>query len=394
MSANSVTRYIVRCDARQHQVAIDPARYWRPVRCPLCNAPLDRFRVRRLAAWLSGRAPRSGVRFSSVARIIPIEGFAILWGLGIAVIALLLHTVADDWWLATVLLFLGRWPWIVPAMPLFVLAALLKQKRAAMITLAVTVLCLFGVMGFVTGVGRFVGRSDPASRMRVISYNVNGDGPQPMQLVSLIVDWNPDVLAVQECGDATREQLRAMPDYHSDVGRTCLISRYPIVAIDSLQRENFAAAGGAAWAKRYRLSGPSGEFTFTNLHLDTPRKAFEALMSGRSGAADTIEYKTDVRDLESKLARLLVDRGRGPRLVAGDFNMPTESAIFRRHWSSFTDGFERAGFGFGHSRLAGWIRLRIDHVLADDAWVVKSARVLPDYGSDHLPVMVEVERRR
>ena len=89
-----------------------------------------------------------------------------------------------------------------------------------------------------------------------------------------------------------------------------------------------------------------------------------------------------------------MDQGQGPRLVAGDFNMPTESAIFQRYWGSLTDGFEHAGFGFGYSRLAGWIRLRIDHILADDSWVVKSAQVLPDYGSDHLPVMVDVELRR
>jgi vancomycin resistance protein VanJ len=394
MPVTAPTRYIIRCDARQHQVALDPARYWRPTGCPICKAPLDRLRLRRAGEWLSGRAPRSGLRFGGRARLIPIEGVAILWGVVIALIALLLHTVADDWWPATMLLFLGRWPWIVPAILLLLLAALLKQKRAALIALAATVVCLFGVMEFVVGIGRFAGRSDPDSRVRVITYNIGGDGPAPMQLVTLIFDWNPDVLAVQECGEQAREQLRAIPGYHSDVGRTCLVSKFPIVSSDSMKRDNFVAAGGAAFVKRYRLKGPTGEFDFTNVHLDTPRKAFEAMMRGSGGATDTIEYKTEVRELESKLARLLVDRGRGPRLVAGDFNMPTESAIFRRHWGTLTDGFAHAGFGFGYSRLAGWIRLRIDHVLADDGWVVKSARLLPDYGSDHLPVMVDVERRQ
>jgi endonuclease/exonuclease/phosphatase (EEP) superfamily protein YafD len=88
-----------------------------------------------------------------------------------------------------------------------------------------------------------------------------------------------------------------------------------------------------------------------------------------------------------------VDVGPGPSLVAGDFDMPSESAIYRRHWGSMHNGFSRAGVGFGYSRRAGWIHLRIDHVLADDDWVVQSAQLLPDYGSDHLPMMVDVALR-
>ena len=55
-----------------------------------------------------------------------------------------------------------------------------------------------------------------------------------------------------------------------------------------------------------------------------------------------------------------------------------------------SNGFSRTGRGFGYSRRAGWIQLRIDHVLADDAWTIQSARLLADYGSDHLPMLVDV----
>ncbi len=307
-------------------------------------------------------------------------------------VATLLHTVADDWWPATILLFLGRWPWLLTGVPAVSLAVLMLHKRAMLIALAGVAVCVVGIMQFSLGSGRLLDQSAPsAASMRVITFNSNGDAPAPMQLVVLVKDWDPDVLAVQECGLMTGEQLAAIPGYSSDIGRTCVLSKFPILRIDSLRRDNFMAAGGAAWVKRYRLKAPSGEFDFTNVHLDTPRKAFEALMSGRSGATDTIEYKTEVRELESKLARRWVELGAGPSLVAGDFNMPSESAIFRRHWGSLTNGFDHAGFGFGYTRLAGWIQLRIDHVLADEHWTVKNARVLPDYGSDHLPMMVGVE---
>jgi hypothetical protein len=57
---------------------------------------------------------------------------------------------------------------------------------------------------------------------------------------------------------------------------------------------------GAAWVKRYRLQGPDGAFDFTNLHLDTPRKGFEAMLDGRDDATTTIAEKTEIRDLESQ----------------------------------------------------------------------------------------------
>ncbi|HYW50816.1 MAG TPA: endonuclease/exonuclease/phosphatase family protein [Gemmatimonadaceae bacterium] len=394
MPPDSTSRFQIRCDTGLHRVAIDPARYWHPIKCPSCRTRIDRRRFRRARQWLVGKAPRSAVRFGDRLRIVPLEGLALFHVALLSVVTLLLHTVADSWWPATLLLFLGRWPWLVIGLPLLLLAVVLRHRRTMVLMFASVVLGLFGIMELSLGLGRFA-NSDSATSdpVRVISFNTAGNAPAPMRLVALVTEWQPDVLAIQECGALLHDALRGLPGYSSDVGATCLLTRFPIVRIDSLGRDNFMAAGGAAWVKRYRLRAPDGEFDVTNLHLDTPRKAFESLIRADDGATQVITDKTDVRELESRLARRWVDLGAGPRLVAGDFNMPTESAIFRRHWASFTDGFERAGFGFGYTRYAGWIRLRIDHVLADEGWVVRAARVLPDYGSDHRPVMVDLERR-
>lgn len=346
--------------------------------------------MRRGIKWLQGKAPRSGVTWNGRFRLVPADGIALLFAAITLLLVLVLHTVADDWWPATILLFLGRWPWLLVAVPAGLLTLVAKRWRAVLIALVTSVIGLTGIMEFSFGTGRLVAAAESEGPIRIITFNMNGDVAGPL-ITGLIRGWEPDVIAIQECGGNTRQSLLDLPGYNADIGTTCLLTRYPIVAIDSMRRDNFLAAGGAAWVKRYRLKGPRGEFDFTNVHLDTPRRAFEALMTGQSDATGTITGKTAVRDLESQLARRWVDSGRGPGIVAGDFNMPTESAIFRKHWGTLTDAFGHVGFGFGYTRLAGWIRLRIDHVLVDDAWVIKTARVLPDYGSDHLPVMVEVE---
>lgn len=353
---------------------------------------MDRYRLRRIKQFLRGKAPRSGLVLGKM-RLIPMEWFALLWTVMIVAVSIVLHTVADDWWPATIMMYLGRWPWLLPMIPLLAAAVPLRLWRAVSMIAVTAVICMFGVMDFVIGMGRFSRPNEMAPHMRVISFNTDGDAPAPLQLVALITEWQPDVLAIQECGEVSRDQLTKIPGYTADVGSTCLVTRFPIVRIDSLRRDTSMKAGGAAWVKRYRLTGPQGDFDFTNVHLDTPRKAFEALMAGDDDATGTIDNKTAVREVESRLARRWVDLGPGPRVVAGDFNMPSESAIYRRHWGTLTNGFARAGLGFGATRLAGWIRLRIDHVLVDPRWSVRAARVLPNYGSDHLPIMVDIEIR-
>jgi vancomycin resistance protein VanJ len=391
MPPDTPTRYTLRCDSRRHRVVLQPARYWKRTKCPVCMQEVDASRFRRAKKWLEGLAPRSGVRVGDRFRIVPIDGMLLLWGAVILTLTLVLHSVADRWWPATVLLFLGRWPWLLPAAPLLLFALLLKRRTTFLAAAVVTAVGLFGIMQLSIGTGRLRAPTYPESRVRIISYNIDGDAPAPLQLAELVTEWEPDVLAVQECGETSRVMLASLPGYKSDIGVTCLLTKFDITSVDSMRRDAFRDAGGAAWVKRYRLKGRVGEFDFTNLHLDIPRKAFDVLIAGDTNATTAIGDKTAVREVESRLARRWADLGKGPSLVAGDFNMPVESAIFREHWSSMQDGWEKAGVGFGYTRLAGWIKLRIDHILADEHWSVQSARLLPDYGSDHLPVMVEVD---
>lgn len=393
MSQTESRRYTISCDSRRHRVALQPDRYWKRTKCPVCMQVLDAARVRRARKWLNGEAPRSAVRFGDRFRIVPVEGLVLLYGALILLVTLALHTVADKWWLATTLLFLGRWPWILPTIALLWIALLVKRRAAAIGAAATLLVCLFGIMDLSLGTGRLSAPTYPDARVRIVSYNIAGEGPAPLQLAELVSDWEPDVLAVQECGEHSRQALASIPGYHSDTGQTCLVTKFEIVSVDSMRRDAFRNANGAGWVKRYHLKGRVGEFDFTNVHLDTPRKAFDVLIAGEMNASDVIGDKTAVRELESRLARRWAGLGKGPVLVAGDFNMPSESAIFREYWSDLQDGWAEAGTGFGYTRLAGWIRLRIDHVLADSAWSVQSARLLPDYGSDHLPLMVEVDRK-
>jgi endonuclease/exonuclease/phosphatase (EEP) superfamily protein YafD len=99
---------------------------------------------------------------------------------------------------------------------------------------------------------------------------------------------------------------------------------------------------------------------------------------------------TEIREIESHLARQWVEQGAGPLVVLGDFNTPVESRIFRRHWGHLTDAFSHVGTGLGTTKYNGWIRIRIDHVLTSEDWHVEQVRMGSERYSDHRPLVVDL----
>jgi endonuclease/exonuclease/phosphatase (EEP) superfamily protein YafD len=69
-----------------------------------------------------------------------------------------------------------------------------------------------------------------------------------------------------------------------------------------------------------------------------------------------------------------------------------ESAIYRRHWSSFTNAFSRCGLGLGWSKRTRFFGTRIDQILLADGFACATAEVAPDVGSDHRGVIARIAR--
>ena len=214
----------------------------------------------------------------------------------------------------------------------------------------------------------------------------------------MLDEWRPDVVGFQECADEFMASVEALPGwYHHSVRQLCLLSRYPISdtavmerrSLEEVKQSAAGEIGGSGDVARYTIQTPSGPFNLTNLHLETPRKGLEGLIGGEVQVA-RMEGNTELRTIESRLARRWVSEGTQPSIVIGDFNTPVESRIFQESWGDLTDAFSRVGFGFGMTRYNGWIRLRIDHLLAGPGWYVDRVTLGRDLGSDHLPLIVDL----
>jgi endonuclease/exonuclease/phosphatase (EEP) superfamily protein YafD len=312
-------------------------------------------------------------------------------------ITALLWQSGDVWWPFTVLLFIGRWIFLLPIAALAAAALLLRRRNAILPLVATTLVVLGPFMGFRLGWQRLI--PHPAGMpFRVVSFNADGGDQSWVRLPDFVEIWRPDVIAIQECGQSMITAVHDVQGYVSHVANgLCFLSKYPIVdsavmnraTLSRIHGENDNGIGGAGYVIRYTIQTPKGPVNVTNLHLETPRKGLEDLL-GSIFHLDRLRENTALRTIESTMARQWVDLGKAPALVMGDFNTPVESRIFQGSWGSFTDAFSHAGFGFGMTKFNGWIRVRIDHVLSGPGWYTDRVAVGADVGSDHRPLVVDL----
>lgn len=381
-------RYILTC-RKGHRVAVDPARYWSRARCPTCKAPVDARRLARAWLWLRGQAPRSRLRVGQVV-LAPLDGLAWMLVVFAAGLALLYRSAGDTTWWGTALIYSGRWPWLL--LPLVLLPVALGWWRSMLLPLGLATLLMLGpVMGGAVSLRPLVARPEATPWLRVLTFNVEGGDVVAFNLDALLRDAAPDIAGFQECQSTIRTELAKLREWtviDTTGPALCLLSRFPLdTAVRVMPAEVFRDAGGAASAARYRIRTPGGLLTVFNVHLETPRHGVQYLLSDPARAPREIEANTLLRQVESRVVRRWVDSTAGPRLVLGDFNLPVESAIFRASWADLEDAWDGGGNGFGFSKNNGWIRVRIDHILATPDLTVVKARVLPAFGSDHQPVL-------
>jgi vancomycin resistance protein VanJ len=355
----------------------------------VCKTQVDPTRVRRVAAWALGGAwpPGAGEQ--------PLRPRWWLgwcsWGyLGVALVAaLLVQEMGDRWLPATLLLFGPRYLLILPLV--MIVPAAIKWRRALLVPItAAGLVILFPVMSFRTGWRSWLRPAPDGLRVRVMTFNAQGGDSLGPHLPDVLTHLSLDVVAFQECGPMLQRDITQLFGWaHREWGELCLLSRYPIVGDTAAQIVSLSQMyGNTGEAIRYDIELPIGVIHLVNLHLETPRKGLEPLLTQED--ASRLGGATIVREAGSHRIRLWVDSIPPPVLVVGDFNMPVESAIYRRFWGDFDNAFDVAGFGVGGTRAQAKVGVRIDHILFSRGWRARRAFVGPPLGSDHRPMVAEL----
>jgi endonuclease/exonuclease/phosphatase (EEP) superfamily protein YafD len=300
----------------------------------------------------------------------------------------LLLYAADLWWPATLFLFSPRWVLLLPLAALVPMALLLRRR--ALILLGVAALVVAGpVMGFCIPWARLIGSAPAGPRLRVLTCNMhytrNLDGSLLKDVLAAV---EPDVIALQEWDKSNHWQFRGEHGWHVHrTERLFLASRYPIVEELDLGPHSGTDQGSII---RYDLQTPAGKVAFFSLHFASPRQGLSDAVHDSERGAGEIQAGTDLRWMQSQRLAEFGTAVKGPVLLAGDFNTPPQSAIFRRVWGGYTDAFSVAGWGWGYTFRALRTAVRIDHILAGPGWYCQRCWVGPFVGSPHRPVVAEL----
>ena len=302
----------------------------------------------------------------------------------ILALGMILWLAGDRWWFATLALFGPRWIWAAP-MVLLVPAAAARRPAALGPLAAALLLVLFPLMGFRASWRRSTAGGAGGFTVRVLTCNIEGKAADPEALGSAIDGARPDLVLFQE-GRADR-----LPGRLREEGwwiRGTLASRHPVIGSERMDAAELGADGSV---ERFDVALPGAVVHVFNVHLESPRDGLDAVIHDGPAGAPALREVVALRARQSAAASGWIGPCSGPILIAGDFNMPVESAIYRRYWGGYSNAFSESGFGFGYSKFTRWHGIRIDHVLGGPGWRPFGCRVGPDVGSDHRPVVADFE---
>jgi endonuclease/exonuclease/phosphatase (EEP) superfamily protein YafD len=312
--------------------------------------------------------------------------WAILWG-------------GDHWWFPTIMMFGPKWIYAVPLPILIIWLTIARAKRRDWLMLLVVIgILLFPICRFCLP-WRTLIASGPAD-VRVLTLNAGGDLLNNELLKALITDAHPDIVCLQECPE---DITNVFPETWTILrsGGILIATPWDCETREVINRQHPPTRWPSPVCHVVQVYQGIESFQFASLHLQSPRYGLAAVTDSETMLApsrrELLKEQTNSRREESiQVSQGLADVV-SPLLIAGDFNTPTSSAIYRRCWGRYRNAFSTAGWGIGQTvRVCqGGIRFasRIDHILSTQHWVCRECWVGPDVGSDHLPVIASFELR-
>lgn len=261
-----------------------------------------------------------------------------------------LHRIWPDgpWWVRLTAYAL---PYLFLPLIAFLPLVLLSRSRWAKVLICVPCLLFLLLYGHL-----FVPHLASASpggdaTLKVMTYNVTTGDPGVDEILAIIEDERPDVVALQELPQEVAEaagDLKAEYPYQalhptSNPYEGCgVLSRFPI-----LEDEAFPLVEGAHLHQHLILDVDGTPVHLLNVHLQPPRLVGRS--RGYSRLFVPVRVSTEVQDQE--LARLLegLDGLEGEVVVAGDFNLTDQSASYAKLTGWLLDAHREAGWGFGNT---------------------------------------------
>lgn len=256
----------------------------------------------------------------------------------------------------------------------------------------VGVLVVLGGIGYVVASmmvapGKSAAAAEPY--LRVVTYNVLQGSVDPDRLREELAALKPDVIVLEECA-ARCGRIKRWDEYETRIQPygtdTAILSPHPLAVAIPDKQDPAVRLSNASVRVELLLPDASG----------TPRAV--AVYGIHPSSPHT---RQDWRERNASLARYAElarhDAADRPVIVAGDWNTPPLSPHYHRFlemsglvatdrslWPATTRYFRELG-------LPTFVGGTVDRVVTSREFRAVASRIGPDLGSDHLPVIVDLE---
>jgi endonuclease/exonuclease/phosphatase family metal-dependent hydrolase len=214
------------------------------------------------------------------------------------------------------------------------------------------------------------------------------------QIMDFIIAENPDVISFQEYHPSNDidtsnypyifEKLEGNRMRHGQV----IWSKYPIVNSGSIDFK--ATANNAIFADIVK-----GEDTIRiyNVHLQSSGINANVEELNKEESEKLLKRATNTFRMQQDQAEMIVQHQQNSPhkiLVCGDFNNTAYSYVYQLIKEDLQDTFVEAGNGFGRTFDFKYFPVRIDFILADEAFQINNFKNYDINLSDHYPILTKV----
>ncbi len=285
---------------------------------------------------------------------------------------------------------------------LFLLYWMMKRRRQLWLSLVVLVFGYFSLGTFLKF--KFYEEEILEEDLSVMSYNVRGfnklgelDNPNIFEDTKAFVEKeNPDIICFQEPDyQRKKEYLSDYPyqylEYIYMDGKVLLgiFSKYPIIKSDLIcfpETVNNGAYSDILYKK--------DTIRIYNIHMQslgvTPGSG-TIRNSPKDKLFKKITRRFKLQQQQAKMVEEHMKSNKYKQILCGDFNNTQFSNTYKIIKGDKQDTFMEKGSGYGRTLNFHKVPVRIDFILADPAFEVKSHKNYDEEYSDHYPIMASFE---
>ncbi len=283
---------------------------------------------------------------------------------------------------------------------LFVVYWLLKVKKQLLLSLIILIIGY----SYVFSLYKFSSSKhiEDAENISVMNYNVRlfnlfnwieKDNIQS-DIIAFVKKNQPDILSIQEYRKDDNINFSGYFKYEEISGHKvkngqAIFSKFPIINSGFIEFPN--SSNNTIYADVVK-----GKDTIRiyNVHLQSSGIDSRVEKLANESSENLIKrVKKTFAMQQSQTELFLAHKSKSPykTIICGDFNNTAYSYVYKEIKGDFKDAFVEAGNGFGRTFGFKWFPVRIDFILADEAFTINSFKTFDVKLSDHYPIMAKLK---